>query len=388
VNAIRPDLLIFGGGIAGLWTLLRARQVGYSVLLLESRALGGVQSIASQGIIHGGTKYALKGKLTASTRAIADMPGIWRDCLQGQGELNLSGVRVLSNHQYLWSSGSLSSGVAGLFASKVMQSRVQAVTGESRPAPFDTTAFRGSLYQLQEPVLDTASLMRTLAEQALPDCWGYDPDELQVEPGMLRLDKLVLQPRRVLLAAGEGNAALMAAWGVDRPRMQKRPLHMVMLKGHLPQVFAHCLGASANPRLTITSYPLGDGQQVWYLGGQLAEQGVRRSTAEQITLAKAELKALLPWVDVADAHWSTRLIQRAEVATAGGRRPEDSYLGISGELLVAWPTKLAFAPRLAGQVLAQLEKEDVLPSKTELPELPLGRPPLARLPWEETQTWS
>lgn len=388
MNTIRPDLLIFGGGIAGLWTLLRARQAGYSALLLESRALGGVQSIASQGIIHGGTKYALKGKLTASTRAIADMPGIWRACLQGQGEVDLSGVKILSNHQYLWSSGSLSSAVAGLFASKLMQSRVQIISGENRPAPFDTTAFHGSLYQLQEPVLDTASLMHTLAAQALDSCYRYEADELHVEKGLLRLPRMVLQPRRVLLAAGEGNASLMAAWGVDRPRMQKRPLHMVMLKGHLPPVFAHCLGASANPRLTITSYPLGRGEQVWYLGGQLAEQGVQRSTAEQITLAKAELKALLPWVDVADAHWSTRLIQRAEVATAGGRRPEDSYLGISGELLVAWPTKLAFAPRLAGQVLAQLEKEDILPSKTELPELPLDKPPLARLPWEETQIWS
>ncbi|HIE55391.1 MAG TPA: FAD-dependent oxidoreductase, partial [Chromatiaceae bacterium] len=124
---MKPDLLIFGGGIAGLWTLLRARQAGYSVVLLESRCLGGVQSIASQGIIHGGTKYALAGQLTEAARAIGDMPRRWRDCLDGRGELDLRRVRLLSSHQYLWTCGSLVSSVAGFFGSRAMRSRASAV---------------------------------------------------------------------------------------------------------------------------------------------------------------------------------------------------------------------------------------------------------------------
>ncbi|MBT8429591.1 MAG: FAD-dependent oxidoreductase, partial [Gammaproteobacteria bacterium] len=64
------DIAIFGGGIAGLWTLARLRQAGYRVALFERLAIGGIQSIASQGIIHGGTKYALTGKLTGSAMAI------------------------------------------------------------------------------------------------------------------------------------------------------------------------------------------------------------------------------------------------------------------------------------------------------------------------------
>ncbi|WP_457668451.1 FAD-dependent oxidoreductase [Thiolapillus sp.] len=388
MNSVRPDLLIFGGGIAGLWTLLRARQAGYSVVLLESRALGGVQSIASQGIIHGGTKYALKGKLSGSAQAIADMPGIWRDCLQGKGALDLSGVRLLSGHQYLWSSGSLSSGVAGLFASKLMRSRVQALTGSELPPPFDTQDFQGSLYQLQEPVLDTASLMKHLSMRAMPHCWKYDPADLGVENGVVRIGDIRLQAGKILFTAGEGNAALLAAWGLQQPRMQKRPLHMVMLKAALPPVFAHCLGASANPRLTITSYPLDDGEQVWYLGGQLAEQGVGLSADSQITAARAELARLLPWVNTDKAAWATLSIQRAEVATSGGRRPRESYVGEAGERLVAWPTKLAFAPRLAEQVLAKLEKSHLQPSGDAAIDLPLSKPALARLPWEKVQAWS
>ena len=71
------DIAIFGAGIAGLWTLARLRQSGYRVATFERHALGGVQSIASQGIIHGGTKYALTGKLTGSAMAIGEMPGIF-----------------------------------------------------------------------------------------------------------------------------------------------------------------------------------------------------------------------------------------------------------------------------------------------------------------------
>ena len=52
--AVATDILIFGGGIAGLWTLHRLRRAGFAACLLESSSLGSTQSIGSQGIIHGG----------------------------------------------------------------------------------------------------------------------------------------------------------------------------------------------------------------------------------------------------------------------------------------------------------------------------------------------
>ena len=93
------DVLIIGGGIAGLWTLARLRQQGFDAFLIESSSIGGVQSIASQGIIHGGSKYALGGKLGDSAKAIGDMPRIWNDCLNGGGELDLSAVEVHTQTQ-------------------------------------------------------------------------------------------------------------------------------------------------------------------------------------------------------------------------------------------------------------------------------------------------
>jgi len=381
------DLLIFGGGIAGLWTLLRARQAGYSVLLLESRALGGIQSIASQGIIHGGTKYALTGRLSEAAKAIGGMPGRWRACLEGKGELDLSGVRLLSPHQYLWSSGSLASALAGFLGSRAMRSRARTVPREQFPPPFDHARFDGALYRLEEPVLDTASLMAALAEQAGPQCWRYRPEQLELEAERVRIQigDVELEPHHLLLAAGAGNQGLMARLGLDRPRMQRRPLHMVMAAGALPPVYAHAMEASANPRITITSHPLPGGECVWYLGGNLAEKGVGLSPAEQILRARRELGELLPWVDLSGLKWATLAIDRAEVATPGDRRPDDAFLSRQGQVLVTWPTKLAFAPRVADLVLEALGGS--APSAGPVCELPLEKPPLARLPWEVSK-WS
>ncbi len=380
---MEPDLLIFGGGIAGLWTLLRARAAGHSALLLESRALGGVQSIASQGIIHGGTKYALDGRLSAAARAIGGMPDRWRACLAGEGELDLSGVRVHSAHQYLWSPGGVGAALAGFFASRAMRSRVRPVPAGERPPPFDGPDFRGRLYRLDEPVLDTASLMGTLARQARDWCFRYDPATLVVDRNGIGVEGVALRPRRVLLAAGAGNEALLRAFGRRAPAMQRRPLHMVMVRGPLPPLFAHALAASTNPRITVTSHPV-EGGRVWYLGGDLAERGVALSPEAQIRRAQEELGALLPRLDLRRLRWSTLRIDRAEVATADGSRPDGPFLGGDGRLLVAWPTKLAFAPLLADRVLEALgeaaHREAGVPAG-------LAAPPLATLPWEET-TWS
>ncbi|MEQ8955080.1 MAG: FAD-dependent oxidoreductase, partial [Gammaproteobacteria bacterium] len=103
------DIVIFGGGIAGLWLLNRLQREGFSCILLEKQQLGCGQSLASQGIIHGGLKYALGGSLTAATQAIADMPARWRDCFRGTGEIDLSACPVISEHYYMWSDGGVRS---------------------------------------------------------------------------------------------------------------------------------------------------------------------------------------------------------------------------------------------------------------------------------------
>jgi glycerol-3-phosphate dehydrogenase len=391
----RLDVVVFGGGIAGLWTLDVLAAAGYRAVLLEAGALGGVQSIASQGIIHGGAKYALGGVLTDSAQAIGDMPRVWRDCLEGRGDIDLRRVRVLSEHQYLWSTRSLTSRLAGFFAGQLMQSRMRAVPVPERPELFSGGWFDGDLYRLEEPVLDVPSLMEALALRVGSSCYGADPEGVQLEPtrpGRIRLDTpegaCTVEAQRLVLCAGAGNAAILGRLGRDTPRMQRRPLHMVMVRGRLPQVYAHCLGASTTPRLTISSYALDDGESAWYLGGQIAESGVERDETDQIAAARAELEALLPSLDWGAARYATLRIDRAERATADGRRPEQAFVGSERAVITVWPTKLAFAPRVAGWVLEALRREAVLPSPGPAEPLPLPASPLAPPPWEAVRRWS
>lgn len=395
IREIQTDVIIFGGGIAGLWLLGRLREAGYAAFLLESRALGGAQTGASQGIIHGGTKYALNGRLTGSARAIGAMPGIWQDCLHGVGELDLARVPLLSDHQYLWSTGKLGSKVTGFFASHAMRSRVAAVQREQRPEPLRHPGFNGHVYRLDEPVLDVSALVVELARQFGDACLRVSSDQglrfLESTPPVLELrdtdaGSLRLRARRLVLAAGAGNERLLAALGRAKPAMQRRPLHMLMLRGKLPPLFAHCLGVGASPRMTITSHPAPDGERVWYLGGQIAESGVERSERQQIEAGRRELAEILPWLDTSGVRWAGYRVDRAEPRQAGGRRPDRPFLETRDGVSVVWPTKLAFAPALAAELMQQLDQAGIRPSAAGLIDWP--RPPLVALPWEATKEWS
>jgi glycine/D-amino acid oxidase-like deaminating enzyme len=322
--------------------------------------------------------------------AIGEMPGIWRAALEGHGEVDLSGVRVLAPHQHLWTTGSLASGVAGFFAGKVMQSRMQLLPAEQYPPPFDDVAFRGQVYRLDEPVLDPASLAKVMAARLAEHSYHLlkkPKIEREGRVWRIRLDGALVRARSLVLAAGGGNAELLAALGRDAPSMQRRPLHMLMIRGPLPLLFAHCLGASANPRLTVTSYPC-ERDVVWYLGGQVAEEGNDRSREAQIRAGREELARLLPWMDFSTSRWATLSVDRAERAMPGGQRPDDASVTVDDGVLTCWPTKLAFAPRVAQLVLEGLADTGVSPSGEGAERLPLPSPPLADLPWDEEPTWT
>ena len=392
---ITADVVILGGGIAGLWTLGRLRTLGYSALLLESRALGGVQTIASQGIIHGGIKYSLAGKLTDSARTIGAMPSLWRASLAGRGELDLRRVRVLSDHQFLCSSSGIISRLAGFFADKAMQSRIQLVKGDERPVLLRDPRFDGAVYRLEEPVLDVASLIMALVEQFGDYTHQINfPQGLELRSGIehkviLTRDHgigLEIGARRIVLAAGSGNQALLKRLGRKHPRMQRRPLQMVMLRGpSLPPLFLHYLGVSSNPKLTITSHG-SDGQRVWYLGGELAEGGLQRTAGEQIAVARQELSKVMPWLDLSRAEWATLRLDRAEHAQPGGQRPDNAFLDEQNGVMVVWPTKLALAPRMAQMILFKLKQAGIEPALAQ-PISSWPRPALANPPWECAQ-WS
>ena len=391
-QSVEVDVTLFGGGVTGLWLLNLLHKKGYSALLLESGAIGDGQTRYSQGIIHGGTKYALAGKLTDSSEVIAEMPLFWRSCLRGEGELDLRSVKLLSEFQYLWSTASITSRMAGFFASKMMRSRTAVLDESERPGLFQGKGFKGQVYRLDEPVLEIASLLAALSGRVQENILHYDIAGMEIEPGRIDLvangKRLTINTLAIVLTAGKGNESLLKAMGRTTPAMQIRPLQMVMARGGLPSnIYAHCLGASVNPRITISSHLDTAGETVWYLGGQLAEEGVTRSAEEQIRAAKKELGSLFPWLDISKTAFAALPIDRAEIRQADGSRPADAWAEMERGVITAWPTKLAFAPRLANHIIELLEQNQVQGSGGTIDEIDWPLAKIASLPWQEEERW-
>src|SRR5690606_23692112 len=107
----------------------------------------------------------------------------------------------------------------------------------------------------------------------------------------------------------------------------------------------------------ITSHPCKeDGKGwIWYLGGELAESGVKRNAQEQQQTAKKELETLFPWVDLSGASWHSFYINRAEPRIADLQRPDNAWVEQCGPVLVCWPTKLTLSPNLGDSVFALLQ---------------------------------
>ena len=370
------DFLIVGAGIAGLWLLAELKAKGYSVLLCEANAIGAGQTIASQGIIHGGTKYALTGKLSKATTAISDMPKRWKQALTGQGRVNLQDVNWLSSHQLLWTSPNIASKVTGFFASKVMQSRMQLVDAANYPELFQHADFNGKLYQLDEPVLDIPSLLKSFQQQ-FSDCiiktdakhsrlkqhgkqWAFET--------VSNHKPLQINAQQIILTAGEGNEALCEPLGLAAPQMQRRPLRMLIAKAkHLPKIYAHALGVSDKPKMTITTHQDKNGDSVWYIGGEPAEKGARQTEQDCIAETQQALQKSLAWFDCSALRWSSFYINRAEGIQKHGKRPDQPFIQQIDNVTVTWPTKLAFAPMLADELLKRFAEVQVLDT-AEIPE--------------------
>lgn len=391
-DELQIDIAIIGGGIAGLWTLNQLRNLGYSAALFEQEALGSYQTIGSQGMIHGGVKYALAGAWSGSSEAISAMPGAWRDCLRGRGKVDLRGARVLSDDFYLWSAATLQSRLTSFLASRMLRGRVEQVAPGDYPPPLRDPGFQGQVYRLIDLVMDVPSVVETLAGRHRQAIFTIDWQRasLQNRAGRARLSLpgCTVAPRCLVLTAGTGNEALIAALDGSAPAMQRRPLQQVLVRHQYPEpFFAHCMGAGPNPRLTISSHRTRRGEPVWYLGGDLATEGVDREPEQLIDAARRELRGLLPWIDLGDTRWCTLRLDRGEPRQSALLRPDSAFVGRVDSVdnaLVAWPTKLSLSPHLGDQIERALGEAGIRPRHADdlAPLAPLGRPIVAETYWD------
>jgi hypothetical protein len=263
----------------------------------------------------------------------------------------------------------------------------------------------GEVFRLDEQVIEPARMVAVLAglhpENLLRADAGADIAWTLAGPGQvtsLRLERpggdgetVELRPRAVVLTAGAGNAELRQRVGLDSAAMQRRPLRMVMLRGAgLPSLNGHCTDG-AKTRVTISSARDRAGRVVWQVGGQVAEDGVAMTEAEVVAHARRELLAVLPGLALDGVEWSSYYVDRAEAVTPGGGRPTGVWSQREGNVISAWPTKLALAPVLAEQLRDSLGA----PAATATAAAGNGlsvfagwpRPEVAPPPWEVDRPW-
>lgn len=383
------DLVIFGGGAAGLWLLDEARRAGYGAALFEIGDLGAGQTIASQGIIHGGLKYTLNGLFNRSAQTIRAMPALWRECMKGTRKPDLRGTRLRAESCFLWRTETLASRVGMIGARAGLAVKPVELDKANRPAVLREAP--GVVASLDEPVIDPKSFIESLAALQSDSIFKFTrvvaADRDRNDRWMITIESsstvmVRMRSQRVVLAAGGGNASLRESFKQAGPKMQRRPLHMTLLRGDLPSLNGHCVDG-AKTRVTITSDFLPDGQTIWQIGGQVAEDGVAMNREELIAHVHRELEQVLPGWSPRGCEWSTYRVDRAEAIMPGFKRPDDAQLIEERNVITAWPTKLALAPRLAEQVLERLPKPRV--GAASIPFTGFTRPSVAALPWESEE---
>lgn len=349
--AIHVDVAFVGGGVASLWLACLAESRGLSVVVIAPEPLGGEQTMASQGIIHGGAKYSLNGSAKEADHLTA-MPARWRRCLAGNavarsGDLDLSGVTVLAEHVELRA--------CTRRARLRQRAAARLLTGAAN------TPAQSATRRLPDFVVDVESLLARLVG-GIEGCLLAEkvgPDQVRRgDEGVagIHLPTTTVVAQRYVFAGGAGNVELAPRLGFGTGTTVLRPLHQAWaVVERPPPTFAHCLvrAFGTEPDLTVTTHE-GGNKTVLYLGGHLATAGIARSADDQIEATKHVLSRALPHLDLTHARFGTVRVARAEPARAAASRTDDAFLATRGNALLCFPVKLSLAPRLGDLFLAEV----------------------------------
>jgi len=372
-----PDIVIIGAGIAGLWAHNRLRGMGYDSLLLESKAIGCGQTLASQGIIHSGLKYAFAGQVNDLAKSISAMPDLWREALAGRGPVDLSAAKVNASSQHLLIPSGLMGGLVKLVTKKALGGNVREVARDDIPDDITATGFKGSVVYMDEPVLDVPSVLEALATPH-KDSIRYIDSPYDVH-GFLERHNIV--PRKIIYTSAASNHDIATQNGDDNGlKTQARPLVQGFLKRAPFEFYAHLVGRSDKPVATITTHKMKDGTLTWYMGGGVAERPLDADPQEAIDFAKQGFARYLPNIDLSDVQWATLPINRIEgKSDTHGWMPDTPTIHKADDRLYCWPTKLTFAPMLSDMIVDWL---DIEPSGAVCDYSDLKAADISDAPWD------
>ncbi|GJL84578.1 MAG: hypothetical protein DHS20C02_03530 [Micavibrio sp.] len=369
----KTDILIYGAGIAGLWLFHALKRAGYDVLLLEKNAIGGGQSIASQGIIHSGLKYTLAGQVSELAKSISAMPDVWRAALNGTGAVDLSPAKQNISSQHLLIPPGLMGGLIKTISKKVLGTGAEEVPLEKWPREFSLSGFEGSLIHMDEPVLDVPAVIRALAEP--------------YKNSIRQSDGTEIESKLTIYTAAAGNYEIAQTNSHDSElETQTRPLLMGLIKPAPFPLYAHFVGTSDKPAATVTTHKDKDGTLVWYVGGAVAERAKEAIANELYKDIQKSFAKYMPTVDLSNIEWSSLPIDRIEgKSKTGDWLPDTPTIHEIDNTFYCWPTKLTFAPMLSDALVHRIKKFGVEPSNAQTDWSFLPEVDYAEAPWNNAQ---
>jgi glycine/D-amino acid oxidase-like deaminating enzyme len=402
VSPHKADIIICGAGIAGLWLFNHLKREGFNALLLEKDAIGCGQTIASQGIIHSGLKYAFSGKVDKLAKSVSTMPGLWRKALNGEGPVDLSVARVTARCQYLLIRSGFMGTLTGLGTDLIAKTggslgnNARRLRKSEWPASLTEIGFSGRVISMDELVLDINSVLHALAApyqdsirrvDMLEDMNFSLDSSGKIEHVTIKDQRITAE--RYIFTAAAANKILADRLGhANGLEIQLRPLLMGMVRNAPCELYAHCVGPSEKPVMTVSTHRTAGGSLVWYLGGSVAERPKDSNPRDTYAAAIKGFRKYMPGVDLTKVLWSSLPIDRAEgKSKVTGHLPDNSTTHIFGNAIYGWPTKLALSPMLTNQIIERLSNAGIKPSGQETDWSFLPKCSFTKTPWD-LATWT
>ncbi|MBF9028566.1 hypothetical protein FZCC0188_11630 [Rhodobacterales bacterium FZCC0188] len=321
--------VVIGGGVVGSWLHNSLISSGReSILVSDFNAPS--QTLFSQGIIHGGTKYALGLRKSEIIKNIRSMPQIWDLGFSRKAKPFLPQEAILSENQMLIFPKSLMGR-----AKRSLVSRAVASTTSSG----GLTNIMGKSFlslNLNEKVLDPATLLSALCQGNMINSVV---DSVDTYSGIVRLrNGHTLKSNRIFVCAGAGVEEL-----VPQIKIQKRALCMFSVRSNrtLPDLFLHYIRGQ-KPLFTITSH-----SGVWYVGGEISEVSVDIDDHEASSMCLGALCGAFPELRKHKLSINCHRVDRIEPVTADNNRPNSPLIEHIGKATVILPVKLTFTPLLS-----------------------------------------
>jgi glycine/D-amino acid oxidase-like deaminating enzyme len=385
IDAI-ADVAVVGGGIAGLLVARGLSRAGYSVLLLEARALGGEQSTHNHGYLHLGYAY-----LDAESSMVHKL----RQAARGWGTLP---VEYLPTASWIALPRSLATSACENWR------RIQ--LGELREGSPPWSSLGHVYFRSPERTIQPASTLKALIEEVVG--LGAMIQEASCERLALTESNEVritascegearhFQARAAVVAAGAGSTRLLERSGLVNDT-ELRLSFMAVFKGSQPP-FAGVFPGDEARGIFIASREI-DGACVWLISdrqsfspGGVESEGIAAWWLSNVANTLADL---IP----------AEVLDRVEqvgiyAAMKSGLRPtrgtvaEDSCFSTgSGSITVIAPAKLTVAPLAAEEACRQIMEHLgrprlIAPGSSSIRDPSMRTRAVIRERWEETKLHS